>query len=94
MLIDEIIWPEDRVEHVGAHNITPDEFEEVCFGQSLMLRTKSSGNNPVYQVLGQTADGYYLFCVVIRFPDGKGFPVTARPMTLKEERRYRAWKRR
>ncbi|MEZ4869396.1 MAG: hypothetical protein R3C14_49190 [Caldilineaceae bacterium] len=93
MVIHEIIWPADRVEHVAAHNITPEEFEAVCFGQSLVLRTKSSGQNPVYHVLGQTAAGHYLLCIVIRFPDGKGYPVTARPMTSKEERRYRAWKR-
>ena len=62
MVIHEIIWPEDRIEHVVAHNITPDEFEEVCFGQPLVLRTKASGQNPVYQVLGQTAAGDYLHC--------------------------------
>ena len=32
--------------------------------------------------------------VVIRFPDGKGYPVTARAMTTKEKRRYRKWKER
>ena len=92
MVIHEIIWSADRVEHVAAHNITPEEFEEVCFGQPLILRTKASGQNPVYQVLGQTAAGHYLLCIVVRFPDGKGYPVTARPMTPKEERRYRTWK--
>jgi uncharacterized protein len=92
-MINEVIWTEERVEHIAAHNVTPDELEEVCFGQSLVLRTKASGKNPVYHVLGQTTDGHYLFCVLIRFPDGKAFPVTARPMTPKEERRYRAWKR-
>jgi hypothetical protein len=35
-----------------------------------------------------------LFCVVIRFPGGKGYPVTARAMTAKEKRRYRQWKNR
>jgi len=36
----------------------------------------------------------YLLAVVIRFPDGKGYPVTARPMTDREERQYRRWKER
>jgi uncharacterized protein len=92
MKVYEIIWPADRVEHIAAHNVTPEEFEEVCFGQALVLRTKSTGKNPVYHVLGQTAAGVYLLCIVIRFPDGRGFPVTARLMTPKEERRYRLWK--
>jgi len=32
-------------------------------------------------------------CVVIEFPNGKGFPVTARPMTEREKRRFNRWKR-
>jgi hypothetical protein len=57
-------------------------------------RAKSEGENPVYYVLGQTAAGRHLFCVVIAFPDGKGYPVTARDMTAKEKRSYRKWKAR
>jgi hypothetical protein len=58
-----------------------NEVEEVCFGDALVQRAKASGNNPIYYVLGQTVAGRHLFCVVIQFPDGKGFPITARPMT-------------
>lgn len=92
MKIRQILWPEEQVEHIAAHNITPEEFEEVCFGRALVLRTKSEGKSPVFNVLGQTNAGDYLLCVVIQFADGNGFPVTARPMTLKEQRRYRQWK--
>lgn len=70
----------------------PNEVEEVCFGNSFVQRAKSQGENPVYYVLGQTDIGRYLFCVVIQLPDGKGYMVTARPMTDKERRRYRQWK--
>ena len=59
-----------------------------------MQRAKSEGENPVYYVLGQTDAGRYLFYVVIRFPDGKGYPITAREMTDKEKWRYRQWKNR
>lgn len=85
MRIREILWPKERVEHIAAHNVTPEEFEEACFGRSLVLKTKSEGENPVYQVLGQTGAGEYLPCVVIQFADGNGFPVTARTMTEKEQ---------
>ena len=54
MRINELLWPRDRIEHIARHAITPDEVEEVCFGQSLVLRAKSQGENPVYYVLGQT----------------------------------------
>ena len=94
MKITAIIWPEDRIEHIARHGVTPEEVEEVCFENSLVQRTRSQGKNPVYYVLGQTADGRYLFCVIIQFPDKNGYPVTARPMTAKEKRRYQKWLRR
>lgn len=50
--------------------------------------------NPVYYLLGETDAGRLLFCVVIEFPGGKAYPVTARDMTTKEKRRYADWKKR
>jgi len=94
MRIQESIWPHDRVEHIARHGLRPHEVEEVCFGGPLVLRGKTEGANPVYFVLGQTDAGRYLFCVVVQFPDGKGYPVTARPMTDNEQRRFRKWKSR
>ena len=88
MIVREMIWPHDRVEHIAAHGVRVDEVEEVCFGTSVVLRGKREGANPVYYVLGQTDAGRYLFCVVIQFPDGKGYPVTARAMTENEKRRF------
>lgn len=92
MTVHEIIWPDDRINHIARHGVTPDEVEQVCFGRPWVRRARSEGTNPVYYLLGQTKTGRYLFCVVIRFPDGMGYPVTARPMTDKEKRRYRKWK--
>jgi uncharacterized protein len=92
MRIHDFIWPKERIEHIAQHGVSPEEVEEVCFGKSFVRRAKSKGKNPLYYVLGQTKPGRYLFCVVIRFPGGKGYPVTAREMTTKEKRRYRKWK--
>ena len=86
-------WPQDRIEHIGNHDVEPDEVEEVCFGQAFVQRAKAAGKNPVFYVLGQTSAGRQLFCVVIQFPDGKGFPVTARPMSPREKKRYNRWKK-
>ena len=58
-----------------------------------MLRAKSEGKNPVYYVLGETTPGRYLFCVVIAFPEGKGYPITAREMSASERERYANWKK-
>jgi uncharacterized DUF497 family protein len=94
MKIHELIWPQDRIDHIARHGVTPEEVEEVCFRPSLVQRGKSEGENPVYYVLGQTEVGRYLLCVIIQFPDGNGYPVTARLMTPKEKHRYRKWKSR
>jgi uncharacterized DUF497 family protein len=91
MRIYEFVWPEDRVEHIARHRVTPEEVEEACFGRPLVFRAESRGESPVYYVLGRTTAGRYLFCVVIHLPDGKGYPVTARPMTKNEKRRYLQW---
>ena len=83
MGIYELVWPEDRIEYIAEHNIRPEEVEDICFGRPFIQRAKSFGKNLVYYVLGRTTAGRYLFCVVIEFPDGRGFPVTARPMIPK-----------
>lgn len=90
----ELIWTPERIEHIAQHNVTPDEVREVCYGKPFVQRAKSQGKNPVYYVLGQSNAGRYLFCVIIQFPDGRGYPVTARSMTDKEKRRYRQWRNR
>lgn len=92
-MIQELLWPKDQIEHISRHDVSADEFEEVCFGRSLVLRAKPEGKNPVYHVLGETFGGRHLLCIVISFPDGKGYPVTARAMTIREKRRYQSWKK-
>jgi uncharacterized protein len=56
MRVVELIWPQDRINHIASHGIKPDEFEEVCFGKPFVQRGKSEGQNPYY-VLGQTEPG-------------------------------------
>ncbi len=92
--IHEFVWPQDQIDHIARHGVAPHEVEGVCFGRSLVLRAKARVENPVYYVLGQTSARRYLFCVVIQFRDGKAYPVTARPMTDKERRRFQNWKSR
>jgi len=93
MKIHELIWPDDRVDHIAQHGVEPEEVEEVCFGRPHVLRTKATGKSPAYYVLGQSEAGRYLFCLVLQFPDGRGYPVTARPMTDREKRRFDQWRR-
>ena len=60
MNINNFVWQNNRIDHIARHDVTPEEFEEVCFSQSLVLKAKSEGENPVYYVLGQTESGRYL----------------------------------
>ena len=92
MRIKRFVWPEERVEHIARHGVTPEEVEEACSGKARTQQTKSEGENPVYFVWGQTSAGRYLVCIVIRFPDGTGYPVTAREMDAKEKRMFRKWR--
>jgi uncharacterized protein len=92
--IHEFVWPQDRIDHIARHRVQPEEVEDVCFGKAWVRRAKATGKNPVYYVLGETESGRHLFCVVIQFPNGKGFPVTARAMTDKEKRQFNRWKKR
>ena len=93
MVISELVWSEDRIAHIARHRVEPEEVEDVCFGPSLVLRAKTDGPNPVYLVLGRTDARRHLLCVIISFPDGRGYPVTARDMTGLEKQRFAGWKK-
>ena len=48
----EFVWPEDRINHIARHSITPEEIEEVCFGRALIQRAKGRVriyNSRIYQ---------------------------------------------
>ncbi len=92
--IHQLVWPEDRIAHIAAHGVSPEEVEEICFDRPLVQGAKSAGKNPVFYLLGQTFAGRYLFCVIISFPDGRGYPITARTMTRQERRRFTRWRAR
>ena len=92
--VREFLWPDERLAHVARHQVRPEEVEEACFGAALVQRARSKGPNPVYYVLGQTEAGRYLLCIVVEFPDDRGYPVTARDMTEAERRRYLRWLKR
>jgi uncharacterized DUF497 family protein len=93
MRISQFLWPDDRVAHIARHGVVPEEVEEACFGKAMVRGVESEGPNPVYHVLGETEAGRHLLCVVILFPEGKAYPVTARDMTDKEKTRYRDWRK-
>lgn len=41
MQIHAFIWPDDRIEHIAVHGVSPEEVEETCFGKAWVRRSKS-----------------------------------------------------
>jgi hypothetical protein len=74
MRIHEFVWDDERIDHIARHGITPEEVEEVCFGQAFVRRGRTEGKNPVYYVLGETHTGRHLFCVGDSVPGRKWLP--------------------
>jgi uncharacterized protein len=66
------------------HRVAPEEVEEVCFSDPLVI----GGRDKSYAVYGQTDAGRYL--IVFLFPRGQGVfrLATAREMDERERRRY------
>jgi hypothetical protein len=53
--IYEIVWPDDRIEHIAPPGIAPAEGEDTVFGNSRVLKASRSGPNLVCHVLGRAA---------------------------------------
>ena len=63
--IREVVVSPAQEEHIWTkHQVTPEEAEEVCFSEPLVLR----GRDRSYAVYGQTEAGRYL--VVFLYPRG------------------------
>ena len=90
-MIYSLVWNNKNLEHIASHDVSPEEVEEICMGNPLILTAPSKGKNPVYYILGQTQSGRYLFSVVIYFGKGKGYAVTARNIPDNERRRFSKW---
>lgn len=88
MLIAGLIWDNENVEHIAEHRVEPDEVEDVCYGKS---RIEKIGGNK-HAILGQTAEGRYLFVVVAHRGSRIFRVITAREMNENERRRYAKWK--
>lgn len=85
MKIDELLWEDERIEHIASHNVNPKEVEDVCFG--LHLSKKAGGRR--YVVSGQSLQGRYLNIVVERLGKGLFRPVTAFEMSKNYKRIYK-----
>jgi len=93
--IPELYWNDNNVQHLlVAHQVTPDEIEEIifgCDGDEPTYRIKKDGD--FYIISGQTGAGR-LLKMVGEFLEDKRFRVfAARDMKPNEARAYRKGKK-
>lgn len=85
MIIADLEWDDENVEHIARHNVSPQEVEDVCFG----LHISERQSDQRYVLSGQTAVGRCLNVVVERIGMGLFRPITAFEMSDGYKRRYR-----
>jgi uncharacterized DUF497 family protein len=85
VVISSFEWDDDNILHIGRHQFTPEEAEEVFAGDHKVRRTRERR----YIALGQTFDGRLALVVFRRLPGGKIRVITARDMDDKERRLLR-----
>jgi uncharacterized protein len=78
-------WDDDNILHIGRHQFSPEEVEEVFAGGHKVRRTR----HKLYIALGETLDGRLALVVFRRLPGGLIRVVTARDMDDGERRLFR-----
>jgi uncharacterized DUF497 family protein len=84
--IRRLVWDPGNVAHIARHGVVPTEVEEVCHGDHVVRQ----GYEGRVILVGPTKAGRSLAIVLEPEPDEPGayYPVTARPASRKERRRY------
>ena len=77
-------WDIKNTGHIAQHAVTPEEAEEACSHNPLVLRSRYHR----YLVLGETDSGRYLTVVIQPKPAGIVRVITARQMNNAERQRY------
>jgi hypothetical protein len=95
VLIADLYWRDDRIDHIARHSVRPEEVEDALFDDAagLLLRVGPAERDPqetLYRYLGRTAAGPYLMIAILYLGEGVAMPLTARNMTTAERRRFDA----
>jgi uncharacterized DUF497 family protein len=85
VIISGFEWDDDNIFHIGRHEFTPEEVEEVFTGKFKLRRTRQE----LYAAYGETLDGRLAFVVFRRMTGGVIRVVTARDMEDNERRLFR-----
>lgn len=80
-------WNEWNVEHIARHGVTREMAEEVVEGAASPYPRRIGDDKLL--VWGRADDGQALQVIFVIDDDGSAFVLHARPLTEKEQRRYR-----
>jgi uncharacterized protein len=84
--VREIRWTDKSEDHIAAHNVTPDEVEQVLYTRPRLVLKGPEGTEYMF---GTTDEGRYLLVVLTESIDGRAYVVTARDMTRAERQAFR-----
>ena len=85
MVISAFDWDDDNIFHIGLHEITPEEVEEIFEDNYKVRRARQK----LYAAYGETLDGRLLFVVFRRLTAAMIRVVTARDMEDKDRKLFR-----
>lgn len=80
--IDKIIWDEWNIEHIGRHNVTQPEVEEVFFDRNYVVRESYRKR---LKIIGKTKKGRFLLIVVHEDSENIYYIITARDADKEEQ---------
>lgn len=83
-----LIWDAWNEAHIARHDVSRREVEEVCYGEHVAVRTRRRR----FRLIGPAANRRMLTVIVAPLGGDVFYPVTARPASAKEQRRYRELK--
>ncbi|MBI4091672.1 MAG: hypothetical protein HY427_00470 [Candidatus Levybacteria bacterium] len=72
--IRKLIWDVWNIQHIARHHIVPDEVEEVCHREPLVLRGQQKGR---LVLMGPTEAKRMLSVILEAKGQGKYYPITA-----------------
>jgi uncharacterized DUF497 family protein len=85
VIINDLLWDDENVEHIARHNVTPKEVEDVCYGFHISKKERRQR----YILSGQTRDGRYLNVVIEKIGKELFRPITAFEMSEKYKAKFK-----
>ena len=88
LFVNKLVWDEWNTAHIARHGVSQAEVEEVCSGEPMI----EQGYSERMRLVGPSLRGRMLSVVLA--PKDKDFyyPVTARPASRKERRKFQLQK--